>query len=71
MFGKSNAIQKWLIAEKHHANKNEIVGVSSYFPILSSLEGKLQYIPNIYVKASERRRGIGSSLLKNVMKVNL
>ena len=61
--------QKWLLAEKHNLNSKELVGMSFYFPLFSSWEGKYQLLNAIFVKKSERRKGIGSSLLKEVIRV--
>lgn len=47
----------------------QVVGYAMYFPTYSSWEGRSVMLQDLYVRSSERRRGIGERLFNAVAKV--
>ncbi|XP_045453551.1 thialysine N-epsilon-acetyltransferase-like [Melitaea cinxia] len=55
-----------LVAEVSGRDSNVIVGYALYFPTYSTWEGKSMMLEDLYVRTSERRRGVGDKLFNAV-----
>ncbi|XP_050355691.1 thialysine N-epsilon-acetyltransferase [Nymphalis io] len=57
-----------LVAELSKGESVVIVGYALYFPTYSTWEGRSMMLEDLYVRTSERRRGIGHKLFNAVAK---
>lgn len=61
-----NAIFDFLVAEK----EGKVAGIALYYTKYSTWKGRCLYLEDIIVKESERMNGIGSLLLKELIKIS-
>nr|XP_032512769.1 diamine acetyltransferase 2-like [Danaus plexippus plexippus] len=67
-FQREPAAFQCIVAEVQRQNKCSIVGYALYYPVYSTWRGKALLLEDLFVKAHERKREIGSYLFEAVVK---
>ncbi|XP_038208733.1 thialysine N-epsilon-acetyltransferase [Zerene cesonia] len=66
-FGSKSPAFQCLVAEVTNAHK-PVVGYALYFPTYSTWQGRAMMLEDLYVRSSERKRGVGKKLFNAVAK---